>query len=85
MSYRLEISLKDYYTWNANIIQTNILKFACKSGCVKYYKDYELAFIHLVQEDICEDICDEVVVLLREINIKVVQYTKLHNIKHIIF
>ena len=42
MSYRLEISLKDYYTWNANIIQTNILKFACKSGCEKYYKDYDI-------------------------------------------
>lgn len=42
-----------------------------------------ITFIHLVQEDICEDICDEIVSLLRTLNVKVIQYTKKHNIRHI--
>jgi len=45
----------------------------------------EVSFLHLVQEDICEDICSEVTEQLRELNVKVVQYTKKHNIINIEF
>ncbi|MFX1451745.1 MAG: hypothetical protein ACFFCM_12930, partial [Promethearchaeota archaeon] len=40
----------------------------------KNYKDKEVNFVHFVQSDICEDICPQVVELLREYNVKVVQY-----------
>ncbi|TXT63878.1 MAG: hypothetical protein BAJALOKI3v1_300041 [Promethearchaeota archaeon] len=49
------------------------------------FKDKEMAFMHFVQEDICEDICSEVAKLLRDLNVRVVSYTKKHNVKQIIF
>lgn len=45
----------------------------------------DISFVHLVQEDICEDICSEVVSNLRDLNVRVVQYTKKHNVQNIIF
>lgn len=45
----------------------------------------EVHFVHFVQTDICEDICSQVVELLREYNVKVIQYNKKHTIKNIIF
>ncbi|MEJ2248994.1 MAG: hypothetical protein P8Y70_05045 [Candidatus Lokiarchaeota archaeon] len=50
----------------------------------KSFTDTQVSFIHFVQEDICEDICSEITSQLRDLNVKVVQYTKKHNIKHII-
>ena len=44
----------------------------------------EVHFVHFVQTDICEDICSQVVDLLREVNVKVIQYNKKHTIKNII-
>ena len=44
----------------------------------------EVHFVHFVQTDICEDICSQVVELLREFNVKVIQYNKKHTIKNII-
>ena len=44
-----------------------------------------ISFLHLVQEDICEDICTEITAQLRKLNVKVVQYTKKHNIINIEF
>jgi len=44
----------------------------------------EIRFVHFVQTDICEDICSQVVELLREYNVKVIQYNKKHTIKNII-
>lgn len=52
---------------------------------VKTVNSNEVQFLHLVQEDICEDICTEVTEQLRELNVKVVQYTKKHNIINIEF
>lgn len=51
----------------------------------KGFEDEEVSFLHLVQEDICEDICAEVTAQLRELNVRVVQYTKKHNIINIEF
>ena len=51
----------------------------------KSYKKQEIIFLHLVQEDICEDICSEVTELLRNLNVKVIQYVKKHNIINIEF
>ncbi len=45
----------------------------------------EVSFLHLVQADICEDICTQVTEYLRELEVKVVQYTKKHNIINIEF
>ncbi len=45
----------------------------------------ELALVHFIQEDICEDICREIAKLLRDLNVNVIQYTKEHNVKQIIF
>ena len=45
----------------------------------------EVSFLHLVQADICEDICAQVTDNLRELDVKVVQYTKKHNIINIEF
>ena len=44
-----------------------------------------ISFVHFVQEDICEDICPQVVQLLRELNTKVISYNKKHLIQNIIF
>jgi hypothetical protein len=49
------------------------------------FKQDNVNFVHFVQTDICEDICPQVVGLLREYNVKVVQYNKKHTIKNIIF
>lgn len=50
----------------------------------KYEKDI-IAFVHFVQEDICEDICPEITNNLRELGVKVVSYNKKHTIQNIIF
>ncbi len=44
-----------------------------------------ISFVHFVQEDICEDICPQVVQLLRELNAKVISYNKKHLIQNVIF
>lgn len=44
----------------------------------------EVHFVHFVQTDICEDICSQVVELLRKNKVKVIQYNKKHTIKNII-
>ncbi|MFX1588026.1 MAG: hypothetical protein ACFFC1_07725 [Promethearchaeota archaeon] len=49
------------------------------------YKKDNVAFVHFVQEDICEDICPQVVENLRELNVKVISYSKKHTIQNIIF
>jgi len=51
----------------------------------KNYKEEEVSFAHFVQQDICEDICSQVVEQLRELNVKVIQYNKKHTIKNIVF
>lgn len=48
-------------------------------------RDEEVAFVHFVQTDICEDICSQVVEHLRNMNVKVIQYNKKHTIKNVIF
>lgn len=48
------------------------------------FQTEEVHFVHFVQTDICEDICSQVVDLLREVNVKVIQYNKKHTIKNII-
>lgn len=45
----------------------------------------EVSFAHFVQQDICEDICSQVVDQLRELNVKVIQYNKKHTIKNVVF
>lgn len=42
-------------------------------------------FVHFVQEDICEDICPQIVENLRELGIKVISYNKKHTIQKVIF
>jgi len=44
-----------------------------------------ISFVHFVQEDICEDICPQVVQLLRELNAKVISYNKKHLIQNVVF
>ncbi|MFX1394470.1 MAG: hypothetical protein ACFFAH_12970 [Promethearchaeota archaeon] len=51
----------------------------------KKYKEEEVSFAHFVQQDICEDICSQIVEQLRELNVKVIQYNKKHTIKNIVF
>ena len=48
------------------------------------FKTDEVHFVHFVQTDICEDICSQVVELLRKNQVKVIQYNKIHTIKNII-
>jgi len=45
----------------------------------------EILFIHFVQEDICEDICPQVVENLRELEVKVISYNKKHLVQNIVF
>jgi len=45
----------------------------------------EVAFVHFVQQDICEDICTQVVEQLRNLDVKVIQYNKKHIVKNVIF
>jgi len=49
------------------------------------YKKDTVIFVHFVQEDICEEICPQVVENLRELNVKVISYNKKHTIQNIIF
>ncbi len=51
---------------------------------VRECAEEEVSFVHIVQTDICEDICPQVVENLRELNVKVIQYNKKHTIKNII-
>ena len=51
---------------------------------IKSYPSQEVSYVHIVQTDICEDICPQVVENLRELNVKVIQYNKKHTIKNII-
>lgn len=50
-----------------------------------FYDTESVSFLHLVQSDICEDICAEVTDQLRSLNVKVILYTKQHNIINIEF
>ncbi len=43
-----------------------------------------VSFIHFVQKDICEDICSQVVESLREMEVKVINFNKVHTVKNII-
>ncbi len=49
------------------------------------YKKDTVTFVHFVKEDICEDICPQVVENLRELKVKVISYNKKHTIQNIIF
>ena len=48
------------------------------------FKKDVIVFVHFVQEDICEDICPQVVENLRELGVKVISYNKKHTIQKII-
>ncbi|MFX1372542.1 MAG: hypothetical protein ACFFCE_11840 [Promethearchaeota archaeon] len=49
------------------------------------FKKDVIFFVHFVQEDICEDICPQIVENLRELGVKVISYNKKHTIQNIIF
>jgi len=49
------------------------------------FENEVVSFVHFVQEDICEDICPQVVENLRDLGAKVISYTKKHTIQNIIF
>lgn len=49
------------------------------------FKKDVVVFVHFVQEDICEDICPQIVENLRELGVKVISYNKKHTIQKIIF
>ena len=49
------------------------------------FKKDVIVFVHFVQEDICEDICPQIVENLRELAVKVISYNKKHTIQKIIF
>ncbi|MFW9948996.1 MAG: hypothetical protein ACFFKA_02575 [Candidatus Thorarchaeota archaeon] len=51
--------------------------------CKKIKKE-NVSFVHFVQEDICEDICPQVVENLRGLGVKVISYNKKHTIQNII-
>ncbi len=48
------------------------------------FKKDIIIFVHFVQEDICEDICPQIVENLRELGVKVISYNKKHTIQKII-
>ena len=48
------------------------------------FKKDIVIFVHFVQEDICEDICPQIVENLRELGIRVISYNKKHTIQKII-
>ncbi|MFX1595773.1 MAG: hypothetical protein ACFFBK_06890, partial [Promethearchaeota archaeon] len=48
------------------------------------FKKDTIFFVHFVQEDICEDICPQIVENLRELGVKVISYNKKHTIQKII-
>ena len=49
------------------------------------FENEVVSFVHFVQEDICEDICPQVVADLRDLGVKVISYTKKHTIQNMIF
>ena len=49
------------------------------------FENEVVSFVHFVQEDICEDICPQVVADLRDLGVKVISYNKKHTIQNIIF
>jgi len=49
------------------------------------YKKDIIIFVHFVQEDICEDICPQIVDNLRDLGVKVISYNKKHLIQKLIF
>ncbi len=49
------------------------------------FENEVVSFVHFVQEDICEDICPQVVTDLRDLGVKVISYTKKHTIQNVIF
>jgi len=49
------------------------------------FKKDIVVFVHFIQEDICGDICPQIVKNLRELGIKVISYNKKHTIQKIIF
>ena len=51
----------------------------------RHFENEVVSFVHFVQEDICEDICPQVVADLRDLGVKVISYTKKHTIQNIIF
>jgi len=69
------LSLKLRPTW----IVKKMLDFASS------FESEVVSFVHFVQEDICEDICPQVVSNLRKLGVKVISYTKKHTIQNIIF
>ncbi len=52
--------------------------------CKKFKKE-TVSFVHFVQEDICEDICPQVVENLRDLGVKVILYNKKHTIQNVVF
>jgi len=48
------------------------------------FKKEQIVFVHFVQEDICEDICPQIVEILRELGVKVISYNKKHTFQKII-
>lgn len=44
-----------------------------------------VSYVHFVQEDICEDICPQIVENLRELGVRVISYNKKHTIQNIVF
>ena len=50
-----------------------------------HFENEVVSFVHFVQEDICEDICPQVVANLRDLGVKVISYTKKHTIQNIVF
>jgi hypothetical protein len=52
--------------------------------CKKSKKE-AVSFVHFVQEDICEDICPQIVENLRDLGVKVISYNKKHTIQNIVF
>ncbi|MFX0035212.1 MAG: hypothetical protein ACFE9I_06180 [Candidatus Hermodarchaeota archaeon] len=68
------LSLKLRPQW----IVKKMLDIACS------FKKDTIFFVHFVQEDICEDICLQIVENLREIGVKVISYNKKHTIQKII-
>ena len=51
----------------------------------KGVKKETVSFVHFVQEDICEDICPQVVENLRDLGVRVISYNKKHTIQNIVF
>ena len=89
------LSLKNWIDMLAEEIQEREIFLSLKlrpQWIVKKMLDLALSFekdvvffVHFVQEDICEDICPQVVENLRELGVKVISYNKKHIIQKILF